>query len=98
MTQPLIPPRAAHHADSLTDLAPLPILRTETVLSKLPIHNLAKRGSVKIDITQTNAAGQLDLYWRVSPHPVFGEPRQLAYKLDTIVINRRIDDLGRPLP
>ena len=98
MTQPLIPPRAVHHADSLTDLAPLTILRTETVLSKLPIHNLAKRGSVTMDITQTNAAGQLDLYWRVSPHPVFGEPRQLAYKLDTIVINRRIDDLGRPLP
>jgi hypothetical protein len=98
MTKPTTPQRADHQADGTTDLAPLTILRTETVLSKLPIHNLAKRGSVNIHIAQTNDEGKLDLYWRVSPHPVFGEPRQLAYKLDTIVINRRIDDLGRPLP
>ena len=98
MTKPTTPQRADHQADGTTDLAPLTILRTETVFSKLPIHNLAKRGSVNIHIAQTNDEGTLDLYWRVSPHPVFGEPRQLAYKLDTIVINRRIDDLGRPLP
>jgi hypothetical protein len=98
MTKPTTPQRADHQADGTTDLAPLTILRTETVFSKLPVHNLAKRGSVNIHIAQTNDEGKLDLYWRVSPHPVFGEPRQLAYKLDTIVINRRIDDLGRPLP
>jgi hypothetical protein len=98
MTQPPTLQRPEPHADRLTGLAPLTILRTETVFSKLPIHNLAKRGQVQIHIAQTNAEGKLELYWRVSPHPGFGEPRQLAYKLDTLVINRRIDDLGRPLP
>jgi hypothetical protein len=49
-------------------------------------------------ITQKNATGKLDLYWKVSPNAEYGEPRQLAYKLDTIVIHQRIHALGRPLP
>jgi hypothetical protein len=81
-----------------TALAPLNIIRTETVLSRLPIHNLAKKGSVKIKITQKNAQGEIDLYWKVAPNAEYGEPRQLAYKLDTIVIHQRLYDLGRPLP
>ena len=79
-------------------LAPLTIIRTETVLSRLPIHNLAKKGRVQITITQKNTQGEMELYWKVSPNVDLGEPRQLAYKLDTLIINRRIDDLGRPLP
>jgi len=79
-------------------LAPLTIIRTETVLSRLPIHNLAKKGRVQITITQKNAQGEIELYWKVSPNVDLGEPRQLAYKLDTLIINRRIDALGRPLP
>ena len=43
-------------------------------------------------------AGESDLYWSVSPSRDFGEPRQLAYKLDTLLINRRIDEAGRPIP
>ena len=82
----------------LTALAPLNIIRTETVLSRLPIHNLAKKGSVKIKITQKNAKGEIDLYWNVAPNAEYGEPRQLAYKLDTIVIHQRIHAMGRPLP
>lgn len=79
-------------------LAPLAIIRTETVLSRLPIHNLSKKGRVHIHITQKNAKGEIELYWKVSPNADFGEPRQLAYKLDTLIINRRINELGRPLP
>jgi hypothetical protein len=30
--------------DKFTALAPLNIIRTETVLSKLPVHNLSKKG------------------------------------------------------
>ena len=81
-----------------TPLAPLTIIRTETVLSRLPIHNLSKKGRVNIKITQKNAHDEIDLYWKVSPNAEYGEPRQLAYKLDTIVLNQRINDLGRPLP
>lgn len=79
-------------------LAPLTIIRTETVLSRLPIHNLAKQGRVPITITQKNAQGEMTLYWKVSPNIEVGVPRQLAYKLDTLIINRRLDELGRPLP
>ena len=32
------------------ELSSLNIIRTETVLSRLPIHNLAKRGNVDINI------------------------------------------------
>jgi hypothetical protein len=81
-----------------TALAPLTIIRTETVFSRLPLHNLAKKGRVPIHITRKNPHGEIELYWQVSPNAAYGEPRQLAYKLDTIVIHQTIHTLGRPLP
>src|SRR5262249_32544385 len=36
--------------------------------------------------------------WEVSYNARYGPPRQLAYKLDTLVINQKLDALGRPLP
>ena len=84
--------------EQFQELAPLNIIRTETVLSKLPIHNLAKKGTINIHIVQKNPQGKVELLWKVSPSRDYGEPRQLAYKLDTIVINRRLDEAGRPLP
>jgi len=81
-----------------TALAPLTIIRTATVLARLPLHNLAKKGRVPIHITRKNVHGEIELYWQVSPNPAYGEPRQLAYKLDTIVIHHTIHTLGRPLP
>jgi hypothetical protein len=83
--------------EQLQTLAPLAIIRTETVLSKLPIHNLAKKGSINIHIVQNNSKGKIELLWKVSPSRDYGEPRQLAYKLDTIVVNRHIDEARRPL-
>ena len=77
---------------------PLSIIRTETVLSKLPIHNLAKRGKINIEIKKKNDRGAVDLRWEVSYNERYGQPRQLAYKLDTLLVNRRIEEAGRPLP
>ena len=77
---------------------PLSIIRSETVLSKLPIHNLAKRGKVNIEIKKRNDNGVVELQWEVSYNERYGQPRQLAYKLDTLVINRRLDEEGRPVP
>jgi len=96
MVQSLAPttPRVCHS----TAGAPLSILRTETVLSRFPIHNLTTGGAVTIRITQTNAQGDLDLRWAVSYNAYYGPPRHLAYKLDTIVINQILDALPRPLP
>jgi len=88
----------ASRAPQPTARAPLSILRTETVLSRFPIHLLAKRGRVAIAIRRTNAQGALDLRWDVSYNERYGPPRQLAYKLDTIVINQILDALPRPLP
>jgi hypothetical protein len=68
------------------------------VLSRFPIHNLTTKGDLTIHITQTNAAGETDLRWAVSYNEYYGPPRHLAYKLDTIVINQRLDALPRPLP
>ena len=78
--------------------AALDIIRTETVLSRLPVHNLAKKGRVDIRILKTTPNGAVELKWEVSYNERYGQARQLAYKLDTIIINRRIDDVGKPLP
>jgi hypothetical protein len=69
------------------ELSALNIIRTETVLSRLPIHNLAKRGNVDIHIVKKNARGELSLHWDISYSEKYGNARQLAYRLDTLVIN-----------
>jgi hypothetical protein len=77
---------------------PLNIIRSETVLSKLPIHNLAKTGDVNIEIKKKNEYGEVELIWEISYSNRYGQARQMAYKLDTIFINRRIEEVGKPLP
>ena len=78
--------------------APLSILRTETVLSRFPIHNLTKHGRVTIRIRRNTAQGELDCLWDVSYNEHYGQPGPLAYKLDMIVINQLLDALPRPVP
>ena len=98
MTPSTTQQRTQSAASTTTALVPLNVIRTETVLSRLPIHNLSKKGQVQIHITVKNAQGQVELSWQVSPNLAFGAPRQLAYKLDTLVINKKLEELGRPLP
>lgn len=85
-------------AYDITDLLPSTVIRAETALSRYPIHNLTKTEKINIHIRQKAEAGETDIYWNVSPSREYGEPRQLAYKLDTLLINRRIDEAGRPIP
>jgi len=80
------------------DLAPLNIIRTETVLSRLPLHNLSKKGRVDIHILHKNAHGDIELRWEVSYNEKYGPARQLAYRLDTLLINRCLEAYHRPLP
>jgi hypothetical protein len=91
-------PSIAPRSSQQTACAPLSILRTETVLSRFPIHNLTKHGPVTIRIRRTNAHGELEVRWDVSYNEHYGPPGPLAYKLDTLVINQRLDALPRPLP
>jgi hypothetical protein len=80
------------------DLTPLNIIRTETVLSRYPIHRLAKRGNISIEIKKQGQGGEVLFNWEVSHNSRHGQPGPLAYKVDTLIINRRIDEARRPLP
>jgi len=80
-------------AQDKTDLAPLTRIRVETALSRFPIHRLAKKGNIAIDLK-----GEADVRWEITYNNKHGQPGPLAYKLDTLIINQRIDEIGRPLP
>ncbi len=80
-------------SESGLELIPTDIIRTETALSRFPIHRLSKSGKVSIEIKVKNSEGELTTRWQVK-----NPPDPLAYKLDTLVINRRIDELGKPIP
>ncbi|MGH9821947.1 MAG: hypothetical protein ACREDR_01610 [Blastocatellia bacterium] len=74
-------------------------IRVESVLSRYPMHALAKHGGKEeINIVETDEGGKVVERWQVVPNRTFGEPGPLAYKLDTLVINRAIDEAARPLP
>src|SRR5579872_5713738 len=73
-------------------------IRVETALSRFPIHRLAKKDSVSIDIQRLTEEGDADFKWEVTYNQKHGQPGPLAYKVDTLLVNRRIDETGRPLP
>lgn len=80
------------------ELLPLNTIRTETVLSRFPIHRLSKRGHINIEIRETNSEGELKTRWKVSHNSEYGQPGPLEYKLDTIFVNRKIEEAGLPIP
>ncbi|HUB31400.1 MAG TPA: hypothetical protein VMA31_00180 [Bryobacteraceae bacterium] len=88
-TSPKPPQPPASEAQELQ-----PIIRTgvESELSKYPVHNLSQRDSINIEIHETNERGQTTVKWEVSYNNRFGRPGPLAYKADTMIVNRRIDE------
>lgn len=92
-----MPPRPAHQ-EPVPELAPLNAIRVETALSRYPVHRLAKKGSVNIDLKESNERGQTTLRWEVTHNSKFGQPGPLAYRLDTLIVNRRIEEASRPVP
>ena len=85
-------------SQSGTELLPLNTIRVETALSRYPVHRLARKGSIKIEVTELNTRGESTLKWKVSYNSDYGQPGPLAYKLDTLIINRRIEEARRPIP
>jgi hypothetical protein len=81
-----------------TELVPLNTIRTETVLSRFPIHRLAKRGEISIEIKEALPTGEIKTKWEVDYPKKLGQPGPCAYKVDTLIINRRIDEAGKPVP
>lgn len=88
----------AETTDQRERRSPLDVIRVETALSRFPVHRLAKAGTVRIDLREADDAGAVTLRWEVSHNSKYGQPGPLAYKLDTLVINRKIEAAGRPLP
>jgi hypothetical protein len=84
--------------DEVKELAPIVRIRTETVLSQYPLHRLAKKTSLEIRVTKANGRGKVITTWEVSPSRKYGEPGPLAYKLDTILVNRAIDEARPHIP
>ena len=73
-------------------------IRVETAVTRFPIHCLSRKGSVTIDLQRLSETGEPDFKWEVTYNTKHGQPGPLAYKVDTLVINRLLDQLGRPLP
>jgi hypothetical protein len=59
---------------------------------------LAKHGDISIDICEKTIEGEVSIKWEVTHNSKYGQPGPLAYKLDTLIINRRIEEARRPLP
>src|SRR5512135_188270 len=81
-----------------TQLVPSDVIRVETALSRFPVHRLAKSGTVRIELSETNDKGEMILRWEIGHHSKYGQPGPLAYKVDTLVVNRRLEEAGRPIP
>jgi len=76
------------------------IIRSETAL-RYPIHSLSTNGKIRIEITKRDDKGVVVFGWEVTHNSKYGPPGRLAYKLDTLIINRRIDESirgGRTVP
>ncbi len=73
-------------------------IRVELMSTRMPIHQLAKRGEEGIRILKRQRGGQIQARWSVDYNLNVGRPGQLAYRLDTWVIKRRLSELPRPFP
>ena len=81
---------------SNSDLVPLNPIRVETALSRYPVHRLARKGTIDISI-RDGGVGSGQTHWEVDYSKKHGQPGPLAYKIDTLIINRRIEEARRPL-
>jgi hypothetical protein len=73
-------------------------IRVALLSAELPIHQIAKRGEEEIRILRRKRGGRVQAYWKVDYNLGVGRPGQLAYRLDTWVIKRRLSELRRPFP
>jgi hypothetical protein len=82
-------------------LIPLEVIRIENVISKFPVHNLAKTGRVNIRLNRKRADGEVEFRWEVSYNEKYGEAKQLAYQIDTLIIAKRLHgyfEANKPIP
>lgn len=80
------------------ELVSLNVIRVETALSRYPVHRLARQGMVSIEIREQSPDGSSLVQWQVGHDSHYGQPGPLAYKIDTLIVNRRIEEASRPIP
>lgn len=85
-------------SEATSESSPLNPIRVETALSRYPVHMLAKKGEINIELNEKDERGESSLKWRVTYNTGFGRPGPLAYKLDTLIVNRKIEEARRPIP
>src|SRR5512135_3434897 len=88
----------ARNLEPTPELVPLNVIRVETALSRYPIHRLAKQGAPHILVREASPTGDVLISWQVAHSSQYGQPGPLAYKVDTLIVNRRIEEAGRPIP
>ncbi len=85
--------------DGTQELAKIVPIRTETAINQFPFYRLSKgREPIQIAIVTENKRGKVSTRWEVSANQKYGHPGSLAYKLDTLVINRLIDEMRPNVP
>lgn len=84
--------------EDFSELAPIVRIGTETVLSQYPLHRLAKKTDLEIRMTEAGPRGKVITTWEVSASRKYGEPGPLAYKIDTLLVNRAIDESRPNIP
>jgi hypothetical protein len=84
--------------DPSLELIPFEIIRNETALSRYPIHNLSTKDGIRVEIKRKDEHGAVLVNWEVSYNSRYGQPGRLAYKIDTIIVNREIDESDKPVP
>ncbi len=72
------------------DSAAVNRIRVETALSRFPMHRLAKKGEIAIKLKEVK--------WEITYTVKHGQPGPLAYKVDTLIVNRKVDEAMRPVP
>jgi hypothetical protein len=73
-------------------------IRVAPISVEMPVHQIAKRGAEEIRILKRERGGRIEAQWTVDYSAAVGRPGQLAYRLDTWVIKRRLSELRRPFP
>jgi len=87
------------HSKSRGELpSPLDRIGVAAVLARYPVHRLSRQGAMPIAIRETGSDGQAIVSWNVGWHSEYGQGGLLAYKLDTLIVNRKLDEAGRPVP
>jgi hypothetical protein len=84
------------HTEADGQIVPISSIRVIAGIDRFPIHRLARKGSIKIDLSDASQQGETK--WKVSYNSEYGQPGPLAYKLDSLIINRRIEEAPRPIP